>query len=247
MQSPDRKGHRRWWVALGLAVGLCVVGVVLWHVRQAGTPRPAKSMSALPPQPLSKTNPGVVPLVAEAPKPGVPAAEPPQTPPVKTQAGAPPRQATGNAPASSDHSDAMAVTRSAQPETRPLSTAVPTAASRVQPTPSQQANLVRQNPAPTPIPEAAPNEDPAPRPVETAATRQPAARRDTDRPFRSDPRIDLQALVWAPEPTGRFVVINNRLIKEGGSVDNIVVVRINPDDVLLAEGSDRWHETFKIR
>jgi len=25
------------------------------------------------------------------------------------------------------------------------------------------------------------------------------------------------------------------------------VVRIHPDDVLLAEGSDRWHEAFKIR
>jgi hypothetical protein len=65
--------------------------------------------------------------------------------------------------------------------------------------------------------------------------------------FRSDPRIDLQALVWAPESAARFVVINNRLIKEGGSVENIVVVRINPDDVLLAEGSDRWHEAFKVR
>jgi len=53
--------------------------------------------------------------------------------------------------------------------------------------------------------------------------------------------------VWAPEAAARFVVINNHLIKEGGTIDNIVVVRINPDDVLLAEGSDRWHEAFKIR
>lgn len=65
--------------------------------------------------------------------------------------------------------------------------------------------------------------------------------------FRNDPRIDLQALVWAPQAAERFVVINNRLIKEGGSVDNIMVVAINPDDVLLADGSDRWHEEFKIR
>jgi hypothetical protein len=97
------------------------------------------------------------------------------------------------------------------------------------------------------MPKAAPIEDTAPLTAETAATRQPAAARDTDRPFRSDPRIDLQALVWAPESTARFVVINNRLVKEGGSVDDIVVVRINPDDVLLAEGSDRWYEVFKIR
>ncbi|MFO7716501.1 general secretion pathway protein GspB [Desulfosarcina sp.] len=70
---------------------------------------------------------------------------------------------------------------------------------------------------------------------------------DSAKTFRNDPRIDLQALVWAPQAAERFVVINNRLIKEGGSVDNIMVVAINPDDVLLAEGSDRWHEEFKVR
>ena len=65
--------------------------------------------------------------------------------------------------------------------------------------------------------------------------------------FRNDPRIDLQALVWAPDAAARFVIINNRLIKEGGSVDNIVVVQINRDDVQLADGSDRWYEEFKVR
>ncbi len=74
-----------------------------------------------------------------------------------------------------------------------------------------------------------------------------AESRETGKIFRNDPRIDLQALVWAPQAAERFVVINNRLIKEGGAVGNIVVVRINPDDILLAEGSDRWHEEFKIR
>lgn len=49
------------------------------------------------------------------------------------------------------------------------------------------------------------------------------------------------------EASDRFVVINNRLIKEGGSVDNIVVVQINRDDVLLSEGADRWHQAFQIR
>jgi Type II secretion system protein B len=65
-------------------------------------------------------------------------------------------------------------------------------------------------------------------------------------PMRNDPRIKLQALVWSPEAAGRFVIINNRLVKEGGSVDNIVVVRINQDDVLLSEGSDQWYEPFEV-
>jgi hypothetical protein len=65
--------------------------------------------------------------------------------------------------------------------------------------------------------------------------------------FRSDPRIALQALVWAPEAAGRFVVINNRLIKEGGTLDNIVVLEINRDEVLLSEGAERWYQPFKVR
>jgi hypothetical protein len=68
-----------------------------------------------------------------------------------------------------------------------------------------------------------------------------------DRNVRSDPRIDLQALVWAPEASDRFVVINNRLVKEGGSVDTFVVVEIDRDEVLIAEGAERWYERFSIR
>jgi hypothetical protein len=64
--------------------------------------------------------------------------------------------------------------------------------------------------------------------------------------MRNDPRIKLQALVWSPDAADRFVIINNRLVKEGGSVNNIVVVRINRDDVLLSEGPDQWYEPFKV-
>ena len=248
MQAPYRKGSRRWWVPLGIVVGLCVAGVVLWQVRQPDMTRPAGSMTALPSQPLPKPNHSVVPPVAEAPKTRLPVAEQSQPPPGKTLMDAPPRQATGSGPASEVQvSDAMAVEASVQPEKQPLRAAAPAAASRVQPTPSQLVQPLRQTALPRSIPMATPTEDTALRPAETAATSQPAAARETDKRFRSDPRIDLQALVWAPESAARFVVINNRLIKEGGSVDNIVVVRINPDDVLLAEGSDRWHEEFKIR
>ena len=147
------------------------------------------------------------------------------TPPVKTPMDASPGQATANAPASEAHvPDPMVVVTPVQPEKRPLPRAIPKS-----------------------DPVIAPVQDPAPRPAETAVASQPAAPLNAGKFFKSDPRIDLQALVWAPESTARFVVINNRLIKEGGSVDNIVVVRINPDDVLLAEGSDQWHEAFKIR
>ena len=248
LQSPFPKRSRRWWVLLGIVAGLCLAGVVLWQVRQPDMTHPAGSISVLPSQPIPTPDRSVVPPLAEAPMTRLPVAEPPQTPPGKTLMETSPRQTTGNAPASEVQvSDAMAVATPVQPEKQPLRATAPTAASTLQPTPSQLAQPVRQTAVPTPIPVAAPTEEPPPRPAETAVTSQPAAARETDKRFRSDPRIDLQALVWASEPAARFVVINNRLIKEGGSVDNIIVVRINPDDVLLAEGSDRWHEEFKIR
>jgi hypothetical protein len=114
-------------------------------------------------------------------------------------------------------------------------------------TPVQPVHTRKAAAAPAPVPAAAPATDPKqPSAAPTAATGQEQPP-EPEKTFRSDPRIDLQALVWAPDAAARFVVINNRLIKEGGSVDNISVVTINPDDVLLAEGSDRWHVKFKVR
>jgi hypothetical protein len=83
-------------------------------------------------------------------------------------------------------------------------------------------------------------------PSDTISDQSPDMQNE-NKQFRNDPRIELQALVWAPDAASRFVVINNRLVKEGGSFDNIVVVKINRDDVLLSEGADRWYEKFKVR
>ncbi|WP_155318257.1 general secretion pathway protein GspB [Desulfosarcina alkanivorans] len=110
--------------------------------------------------------------------------------------------------------------------------------------PQPTVNARRETLAPQPAPSIAPAL-PEPRPAKTVEpVPEPP---DSGKTFRNDPRIDLQALVWAPEAAARFVVINNRLIKEGGSLDNIVVVKINPDDVLLAEGANRWYVEFKVR
>lgn len=102
---------------------------------------------------------------------------------------------------------------------------------------------------PLPQPAPPPTEAPPRRPAQTVQAPEPTEKSlpEMKKVFRSDARIDLQALVWAPVAADRFVVINNALLKEGGSIDNIRVVRINPDDVLLAEGGDQWYQEFKIR
>lgn len=226
IQSPYRKRSLRWWVPLGIVGAVCVAGVALWQMRQPDTTPPADSISASAPLSLPNPDRRVTPPASEAPPSNLPVANPLQAPPGKTLMDASPDQATANAPTSEVHlPDPMTVVTPVQPGKQPLTTAILKSDSVI-----------------------APAEDPEPTPAETVVASQPAAAPlNAGKFFKSDPRIELQALVWAPESTERFVVINNRLIKEGGSVDNIVVVRINPDDVLLAEGSDRWHEAFKIR
>ncbi len=224
-QTTYRQRRRRWWVPLVIGVVLCAGGVVYWQVRQPDLARHADPTPA--PLPLPKPNPPVKPPVGEAPPSSMPAAEPQQVPPAKALDNASPRQpAQPISPSDADTSDPMAEAAPVQPERQPLRAAVPTS-----------------DPMPTPA------EDSSRRPMGSAEVASPTetASSNAEKSFKSDPRIDLQALVWAPESTARFVVINNRMIKEGESIDNIVVVRINRDDVLLAEGSDRWYERFKIR
>ena len=183
-----------------------------------------------------KPNHTVPPSVAEAPKSNMPVA--------------PPRQDTGKEPASTVQTSApIAAVPPVQLGKKLLRTVTSAEAPRAQSSPIPNEKTPRQTVVPTSESTLAPAEDPNRRPADPAKTTgQPMAGvPDIGKFFRSDPRIDLQALVWAPEAAARFVVINNRLIKEGGSIDNIVVLRINPDDVLLAEGSDQWHEVFKIR
>ena len=131
------------------------------------------------------------------------------------------------------------------PEARPAFIPPPQGESRPNVTPEDMTASITP-----PQAESRPTMTTETRPPSTAPAPQPSeGSRQTNRKkvFRTDDRIDLQALVWAPEAADRFVVINNLLLKEGGAIDNITVLRINPDDVLLSDGSDRWHQEFKIR
>ncbi len=231
-QSTYRQSSRRWWVPVGVGVALCVSGALFWQTRRPETGLPAARPAAAPPPHDIQAN--ASPSVAQAPQPHAPMAEQKQELPAKAL-----NPATGP----------LAAAPAVQPVTESMRTATPAATPMMQPPGSPQEKTQRQTAAPQPEPVSDPQAAPLRRAVETATadSRPMKTPPPSTQTFRSDPRIDLQALVWAPEAAERFVVINNRLVKEGGLVDTIAVVRINPDDVLLAEGSDRWHEKFKIR
>ena len=65
--------------------------------------------------------------------------------------------------------------------------------------------------------------------------------------IKHDSRIDIQAIAWAEEPDRRFAVINNSIIREGGSVDGITVVSIEDGMVFFSENGNEWRQQFVVR
>lgn len=254
--SPYRqRPSRRWWIVLGFVAVLAVSGLVVLALRRPETTQPALSVAVLPPS--VRTRDGAPPPpIAAVPAPSTAVAGKTPSSPARSPVTEPPVTET---PVSRRPVTAIPLRREGQPASpsavagtspavQPVKPPSPDATALPQPTvPPVHTRNAAAAPAPEPaaVPATVPKQ---PHAETTTATGQGSAEPpDTEKTFRSDPRIDLQALVWAPDAAVRFVVINNRLIKEGGSVDNISVVKINPDDVLLAEGSDRWHVQFKVR
>jgi hypothetical protein len=242
--SPYPPPKRRWWLPLTIVVLALFAGTVFWQVRRSDPP-PAPTKPSAPAQRLADRSST---KAAPSPAPSLPATA--DTP------------ATANPPAAAAPRQAPVPAK--EPDSRKMATAtVPTDQSVTQSAPSAPPPVLHQKPPaaasdspsqPAPVARATePLDEPVEAPPRQAAAveveRRPPAPppREPEKKYRSDPRIELQALVWAPEAAARFVVINNRLIKEGGSIDNITVVRIDRDDVLLSEGGDRWYEKFKIR
>jgi len=51
----------------------------------------------------------------------------------------------------------------------------------------------------------------------------------------TDGRVKVQAIAWAEEASERMAVINNHIVREGGSVEGFFIVRIGKDTVILRE------------
>ncbi len=79
----------------------------------------------------------------------------------------------------------------------------------------------------------------------------PAGREEDDKTWlpklKDDPRIELQAIVWAADAKNSFAVINNRIVREGQTREGIVVTKIDKDEVSFRDGRDEWREKFRIK
>ena len=59
--------------------------------------------------------------------------------------------------------------------------------------------------------------------------------------------LELQAISWGRDPKKRLAVISGQLCHENDSVNGYVVKQINPDDVILSNGSVTGKLVLKIR
>jgi type II secretion system (T2SS) protein B len=66
-------------------------------------------------------------------------------------------------------------------------------------------------------------------------------------PMFNDPSIILQAIAWAQDPKSRIVVINGQILREGESVDGIIIDGIKEDAVIVRKGIESGRETLVFR
>ena len=60
-------------------------------------------------------------------------------------------------------------------------------------------------------------------------------------------KLKLQALAWFVDPAKRIAVINDRIVREGGSVDGYQVAKIRPQDVVVSDGRKSWRLEFGLK
>ena len=59
-------------------------------------------------------------------------------------------------------------------------------------------------------------------------------------PRLTDGSLQVQAIAWSPKPEESMAVINSKIVREGGSVDDFAIVRIREDDVVVRGGGGEW-------
>lgn len=144
---------------------------------------------------------------APVPAPAASAPAPTTLPVIPTAPPAPAAPPTAPAPA---------------PTSAPASTPAP-------PPATSTASSPATPPAPPPVP-AAPKPAPAP-----PANDRPTALADLDADVRRQlPPLKLSMHLWSDDPQRRFVILDGQRLREGDTLGELVVERIDRDDVVLS-------------
>ncbi len=62
-----------------------------------------------------------------------------------------------------------------------------------------------------------------------------------------DSWLKLQAISWSTIPEKRIAVINDHIVKEGGSVEDGTVARIEKEYVVIDAKGEEWQLRFRLK
>ncbi len=95
------------------------------------------------------------------------------------------------------------------------------------------------------------NDYPQIEPRENKGVKKSEQNKDTERflslPVANDSRFELQAIAWSSDPKNRIAVINGRILREGESIERVLVTHIGKDDVIFKDGRNEWRQVFRIK
>jgi hypothetical protein len=60
----------------------------------------------------------------------------------------------------------------------------------------------------------------------------------------SETKIEIQAIAWSKDPISRLAVINGLILREGESIDNVMIVDIGKDAVVFEKDEQKWKQVF---
>jgi len=65
-------------------------------------------------------------------------------------------------------------------------------------------------------------------------------------PFKSagGSGLTLQAIAWSSDSKKRIAVVNGRILREGSSIEGVLIIRIDKNDVSFQKGSEQWKQKF---
>jgi len=56
--------------------------------------------------------------------------------------------------------------------------------------------------------------------------------------------LKLQAIAWSSDSKERICVVNDRILREGSSIEGALIIKIDKNDVSFQKGSERWKQKF---
>ena len=65
-------------------------------------------------------------------------------------------------------------------------------------------------------------------------------------PFKSagGSGLKLQAIAWSSDSKESIAVVNDRILREGSSIEGALIIQIDKNDVSFQKGGDKWRQKF---